>query len=670
MRDGEVESLANDVDKLWDLWNLRVCLIISLSLQFFLLFAGSMRKRCKSNFLHLWIWSAYLLADWIAAYALGQTVQRPGTDLLDPKKCGDLSIFWAQFLLLHLAGSDSITSFSPGDNGVWLRPLFGLLCQVVATIYSFSLLVLAKRNKLWIPTILVFVVGLTKSYERVKALVDAGFDRFGETLLPEPNPGPDYEDAVFMYRVTRGVQIEMEPEKKIAPITYKHDHQQQKQVQGYTDFDLLSVARSFFEYFKVIFTGSFLSFQNRETSRKYFLQCSYREAFRVIEYELSLLHDLMHTKMSVLQNRLGYIRRVVCLSSVLVASILFFIAEKQGYTKFDVNLTHALLFGTICLDIVSLIKVIFSQWSDTITSPWIRPLIPLFILERKRWSKAVFQYNMFNYCLSQRRLFHFVGHVFNSTRFMEKMRAMWYSSLEKVTNDLEEFIFMKLHVKSSNANDLKAAKEECSQRGISALLHDSCSYTKLEWSIREFQYLESLLLWHLATELCCHNTSLYQKGNYAKFCKILSNYMFYLLVVQPTMLSQEMGNFAIVLQDTQAEAIRFFTKHSISSHKKACEKLNSIQTPYRPAAVKGSQSKSLLFDACILAKELQSLDQKLQWEVMSRVWLELMSFAAINCSPTIHAQQPSRGGELLTFTWLLMNHLGLGTQFSEQLSHG
>ncbi|PON34524.1 hypothetical protein TorRG33x02_353120 [Trema orientale] len=129
-----------------------------------------------------------------------------------------------------------------------------------------------------------------------------------------------------------------------------------------------------------------------------------------------------------------------------------------------------------------------------------------------------------------------------------------------------------------------------------------------------------------------------------------------------------MGNWSIVLQDTHAEARRFFVKHSISHQKEACQKLMSVETPYRPAAVKGPKSKSLLFDACILAKELQDMEE--QWEVMCRVWMELMSFAAISCSPTIHAQQPSRGGELLTFTWLLMNHLGLGAQFSEQVSHG
>ncbi|KAF4361011.1 hypothetical protein F8388_016820 [Cannabis sativa] len=483
----QVQNLANHVNELWDIWNLRVCLMMSLCLQAFLMLIASLRKRCKSNFLHLWIWSAYLLADWIAAYALGQTVQSPGDKIYDPKKSGDLYIFWAQFLLLHLAGPDSITSFSPGDSGVWLRSLFGLLCQVVATIYSFFLLALARKNKLWIPTILVFAVGLIKSYERVKALLNAGFDRFGETLLPKPDPGRDYEDAVLTYRSMRGVQVEMQPDKKIRPINHSYHDLSLREV-DHDDIELLCAAHSFFEDFKVLFTGSFLSFQSRETSRDYFLQCSHSNAFRLVEYELSFLHDLMHTKMVVLHNMYGYIRRIVCFSSISAASILFFLTDKHGYTKFDVNLTHALLLGTISFDIISLIKLIFSEWC-IIRSPWIRHLIPACILRRKRWSRSVFQYNMFKYCLSkhQTRVFYrLASHMFNSAGFMEKLRAMWYSSLETVTKNFEEFIFKELKKKSSN--DLKAAKEACSQRGLLALLKNSC-YTKLEWSIREFQYL-------------------------------------------------------------------------------------------------------------------------------------------------------------------------------------
>lgn len=234
-----------------------------------------------------------------------------------------------------------------------------------------------------------------------------------------------------------------------------------------------------------------------------------------------------------------------------------------------------------------------------------------------------------------------------------------------ITEHLQELIFNELKGKSENASDLKQAKEACSQRGNSALsrsMNTSPNSEKLKWSIVEFHYMESLLLWHLATTLCCqHDRS---PSTEKEICQLLSDYMFYLLVSKPKMLDRDFGNWGIAFQDTQAEIQRFFTKHSISRHMEACEKLMLVQTPCRAAQVKGHESKSLLFDACLLAKELGEIEQ--QWEVMARVWVELMCFAAINCPPNIHAQQPSRGGELLTHIWLLMNHLGLGTQFFEE----
>ncbi|KAM6595024.1 hypothetical protein CsatA_002727 [Cannabis sativa] len=672
---GDEQSQSQSLgDELWDSWNLRACLIISLSLQFCLLFAASLRKICKSNFIHLFIWLAYTLSNWIAAYGLGQTVRKPTRNLLDPNKSGDLYMFWAQFLLLHLAGPDSITTFSTGDSGVWLKSLTGLISQVLATIYSFILVAISRKDKLWFPTILVFGVGLIKSWERVIALLNAGFDQFGETLLPKPDPGCDYEEAVSTYSATRGVQVEMEPHKKMAS---NYNNEQEILLGRDEKMDELKVLKSahyFFEKFKILFTGSFLSYQTRETSRDYFLRCrNSTVAFRLIEYELSFLHDLMHTKMSVLQNMFGYILRIVCFSSVSVASVLFLLTDKRGYTGFDVGLTEALLLGTILFDVISIIMLLFSEWGILRIS-LVRYFTPSCIWKRKRWSRSVFQYNMLNYSSSN----WFTQVVYKVSRFLltltgsvEKMRAMMSSSLVTVTKEKEDFIFNKLKMLSSKVKDLKVAKEACSQRGLLALLQHSRSYSKLEWSIREFQYLESLLIWHLATELCYHNLSEEeQKTNeYVGISQLLSNYMFYQLVVQPTLLSQEMGNFCIVLQDTQAETRKFFMKHSISNHKEACEKLRLVKTPYRAAVVKGTKSKSLLFDACILSKELRNLEEQ-QWELMAQVWVELMSYAAINCSPATHAQQPSKGGELLSFTWLLMYHLGLGTQFSDQVPHG
>ncbi|GLU15610.1 hypothetical protein SLE2022_320850 [Rubroshorea leprosula] len=69
-----------------------------------------------------------------------------------------------------------------------------------------------------------------------------------------------------------------------------------------------------------------------------------------------------------------------------------------------------------------------------------------------------------------------------------------------------------------------------------------------------------------------------------------------------------------------------------------------------------------LFSAVQLASRLKRQYNHYPWKVMSKIWVELMCYATINCRPNVHAQQPSQGGELLTLVWLLMNHLDLGTE--------
>ena len=140
-------------------------------------------------------------------------------------------------------------------------------------------------------------------------------------------------------------------------------------------------------------------------------------------------------------------------------------------------------------------------------------------------------------------------------------------------------------------------------------------------------------------------------------------------MMQPNMMSGMAGIGQIRFQDTCDEAKNFFKKR-ISPHwdreallKNACETLMEVPTKQKPIDVKGDRSKSLLFDACRLAKELEKLGDEKKWEVIASVWVELLSYAACHCRPTGHVQLLSKGGELISFVWLLMAQLGLSTQY-------
>ena len=199
---------------------------------------------------------------------------------------------------------------------------------------------------------------------------------------------------------------------------------------------------------------------------------------------------------------------------------------------------------------------------------------------------------------------------------------------------------------------------------------------KFKWTT-EVEFDHSILLWHIATELCysldvgeinsdCEEISKQLVDNILH-SKQLADYMLYLLVECPFMLPIGIG--LIRFRDTCAEAIEFFKDKSLKSGKEACKMLTQVCTEVAPTKVKGDRSKSVLFEACMLANLLQEIEDKnKKWEIVSNVWVEILGYAASHCRGYYHAQQLQKGGEFLTHVWLLMAHLGITEHF--QISQG
>uniref|UniRef100_A0A0D3GLF6 DUF4220 domain-containing protein n=1 Tax=Oryza barthii TaxID=65489 RepID=A0A0D3GLF6_9ORYZ len=175
---------------------------------------------------------------------------------------------------------------------------------------------------------------------------------------------------------------------------------------------------------------------------------------------------------------------------------------------------------------------------------------------------------------------------------------------------------------------------------------------------REFD--ESLLLWHIATDLCCHRECkeprMHDTNGLMSISETLSEYMLYLLVRQPEMLLATAGIGLLRYRDTCAEARRFFKSAEAwdPNHDDARRMLLSVNTSKKPADVKGDRSKSVLFDACILAKVLLQLHDDTTWRVVAGVWREMLMYAANKCQGSTHVRQ------LITMVWFLMAHMGMG----------
>ncbi|PHT71428.1 hypothetical protein T459_26532 [Capsicum annuum] len=76
-----------------------------------------------------------------------------------------------------------------------------------------------SRNKLWIPAVLIYVSGVIKYGEHIWALYLASLDRFRESIMKDPDPGPNYAKLMDEYslkiaaNLPTNIEIEGKEEK-------------------------------------------------------------------------------------------------------------------------------------------------------------------------------------------------------------------------------------------------------------------------------------------------------------------------------------------------------------------------------------------------------------------------------------------------------------------------
>ena len=189
----------------------------------------------------------------------------------------------------------------------------------------------------------------------------------------------------------------------------------------------------------------------------------------------------------------------------------------------------------------------------------------------------------------------------------KNLEKYWYKNLEPVPEVLKKYIFEQLK-NASSISDIRVSKQ------LFAYTGDDDEATKCILNLAhsmEVGFVETILLWHIATDLC-HYSDRENESETVKnlicMSKLLSNYLVYLLVMCPYMLPGGIGE--IRFRDTCAEAIEFIGEREyISDVNKACEMLFKVNMEIPPCQIKGDISKSVLFDACILAQSLQFLEK-------------------------------------------------------------
>ncbi|GLU15570.1 hypothetical protein SLE2022_320470 [Rubroshorea leprosula] len=665
--------IANHVQRLWDTWNIRGLIILSIFLQCFLvLFAPLRKQRGGKWIIMIPLWIAYLLADWVATFTIGLMLRAERSDIL---------AFWAPFLLLHLGGPDTITSFSLEDNEFWIRHLLWLLLQVGWTIYV--ILQSLPHNKLWLPTLLVLIAGVIKYAERNRAFYLASFDHFGNNWAC-----PSYSAQPELALITS----ESFPISVLAPIPVRfeqaHRSRFKEVCRSPESCPMFLKAACTVGTTKSLLVGPPMTKTEQEHFGKFMREKDSHKVLQIVEIQLSLLYELLHTKLLVVDSKIGYICRTVNFGCILGALVSFSILLKKYYHnnlwQFDICLTYGLLIGALVLDLISICLLMFSDWI-IIRKYTSRKNYDEFI-ERRRWSNLVPQLNIFACHFEHKdgyysnKLFYFLG---TSSLFESIRRRIQCVSLKNFEEEQAwKFIFTMLQDK-----DIGEAGKKIF--GPSRIL--TGHITDFAWTLNRFEHMESLLIWHIATEICyrkvCPDNSSSSSTStsndcfdHRKICKLISDYMFYLLVMEPTMTATSPNNLKIIFEGkdvtwkwpsylqggSKETVIKDLVDELLENQAENTDiNLDLLKKDVDKLELREKRRINLFLMARInvagfLAKELlQYQPGGCPWNLMSTFWVEILCYAAIHCQPIVHARQVSRGGQLLTLVWLLINYLGL-----------
>ncbi|KAE8799251.1 hypothetical protein D1007_25378 [Hordeum vulgare] len=163
-----------DAMQWWDEWKLRVLVLCSLSVQFFLHFSDYVRTVHRLRKLRVLVWMAHIGGDALAVYALAVLFNRQKQIPVD-EGSDALELIWVPILLIHLGGQISISAYSLEDNELWMRHAITLVSQVAVALYIFCKW-WSGQKKLLLAAVFLFVVGILKFSQKPWALRSASFN--------------------------------------------------------------------------------------------------------------------------------------------------------------------------------------------------------------------------------------------------------------------------------------------------------------------------------------------------------------------------------------------------------------------------------------------------------------------------------------------------------------
>ncbi|CAN6198906.1 unnamed protein product [Urochloa humidicola] len=654
-------NLTSAVDW-WEEWQLRILVLGSLFLQL-VLFAGSMVRNYRNALSRLCIWLAYLGADALAIYALATLFNRHTlpADSSTTRRRSIMEVVWAPFLLIHLGGQHTITAFSMEDNELWRRHLVTLVSQVTVAIYVFCKSWPPGGNKrLLQAAILLFVVGIIKFARKPLTLKSASLASVMTSSLLYPERRGVYGRGRSVQQLCNllclPIPIMTGSAKDAAQMKEEEEHDLSFQEYVMKAKELVQVTQvdynrrvDFSDLDKeMLFVDLSAPYSRRISILQSFLVLHRNYAYLGLKLDLHNAFMMTYTNFKGITSIAGLLLHLF-LPFLSLASVVLFAQShhKDDYEeKKDVKVTFALLCCTALLEFLPIFLC-----------PWIAGSI--------MFSNTVAKHN---------DLMSFYTRQSKPTQLMKLsgligcsgyVNKHWYIEQAPESACREIVKLVTEHIKDGwkiYIVDGPSYKRFNNFRGQWTLMRHKLCGQQLWWSLQQVPFDWSVLVWHLATELCLHHpttSTAAVQSPAAQFSKLISNYMIYLLFIRPEMLmpGTRQGLFTAACYDIRLMLKRGNEPPPTDARSVAQQILRTSQL------IPICDIGTLVPGACKLAKELMELleDEEERWKVIQGVWVEMLCCSASSCRGYLHAKSMGEGVEFLTYVWLLLSRMGMET---------
>ncbi|CAO2041908.1 unnamed protein product [Urochloa humidicola] len=718
----ENDDTAGFADALvfWQENQLRILVLASLAIQWFLFVFAPFRQRRIPGLLRLSIWLAYLASDAVAIYALATLFNSRRCDTDSSSRRPGVELLWAPIMLVHLGGQDSITAYNIEDNELWRRHVVTAVSQVAVAVYVFakawpkSIVTTARfvpdqstidranailahsqekeaYRRIFTPALLLFLCGITKCVCKPWDLKRVSVNSLVDSLSGSEEKGESDINSLQEYVGAATQHLETEAGHGRGRL----HGEEEPSGSGSDDADDICRSRTE-EIWKPYNLCVDLAppYSGRLRCLKHMVRLPSGRAHRLVKSSLSAtfhqlytkeslkLHDISHLVFThdAARNRWQLLTSARGLRTVAAAVLLGAIAvfhyggggTDQNPT--DVTITYALLWSALVMEYV-LPTVIHHTFG------WMRRLCT----GHRTWPDQVAQYNLIGY-VARSRKHSWLMKVAACLGCRDLVDQLWTmntctgASAKEITGLVHGHVaggWTEGHI--AGADSFRAFNDYRGQWTLGRhrdreleLAGDRVGRSSVLVMSVSRPFDESVLVWHLATDLCFHLLHVQEDPSpssaAARRCRDMSNYMAYLLFVKPEMLmpgarrSLFRDACRVVLDMLEEGPLR--TPRGRSKRGLAHKVIQLLKRDHDDTQGQGSAGVGVVRQAWCVAEELMDShrgSEEKMWTVIQGVWVEMLCFSASRCKGYLHAKALGTGGEYLSYVWLLLLYMGMET---------